>query len=492
MRNITFINSEASFFSVQQVQLVDPLDTSSYEFLVTNCTATNNVLSSKDSLIELGQINYIHFHATFNELLIARNVLQLGTLLYLQMNSEMMLIYRCQIIHNGGQFALLVPASSDPTNPLLFYITNTLFYDNFAKADALIQLTTNSILYAQHTDFIENYSIGRGAVVFADYQMVYAKFFNCTIIRNYAYQGGVFYIQYSSQIEVSNTTITENFAVTGGVAYVNNDGFIKINNHTRIFKNYALNTCFLFLINTQFASFVDSITITQNDQINPLIKKQDFLGIKTDFKHMKAIYFLSMQNISDKVQRTIDEIVDSAVYAIKAGVNFTNTRIYNNDVFLSASTESTVSFVNCNISDINSTGKVLSAVSSTIELFNFNLTNINYTMPADTSQNFYKISVVNQSILRTLNVILKDIMGLLLYVSGSNLIIEKTNITMMSNDDTQNSLFSIDTSQVYIHNTLFNQIKSFYYSPIFTFQQNTQVITRSIFSNFDKTLFAHS
>jgi hypothetical protein len=41
-----------------------------------------------------------------------------------------------------------MPASSDTSNPLLFYINETLFYDNFAKADALIQLTTNSILYA--------------------------------------------------------------------------------------------------------------------------------------------------------------------------------------------------------------------------------------------------------------------------------------------------------------------------------------------------------
>lgn len=66
--------------------------------------------------------------------------------------------------------------------------------------------------------------MGRGSVVFADYQAVFASFTNCTFMRNYAYQGGVFYVQYSSQVEVSNCTMTENFGVTGGVAYVNNDG----------------------------------------------------------------------------------------------------------------------------------------------------------------------------------------------------------------------------------------------------------------------------
>jgi hypothetical protein len=45
-----------------------------------------------------------------------------------------------------------------------------------------------------------------------------------------------------------------------------------------------------------------------------------------------------MKGISDKVQRTVDEKTDSAVYSIKANINFLNSEIYNNDMFLSAST----------------------------------------------------------------------------------------------------------------------------------------------------------
>lgn len=69
----------------------------------------------------------------------------------------------------------------------------------------------------------------------------------------------------------------ENFAVTGGVAYVNNDGRILLNNHTKVYNNSALNTCFLFLINTQFESMIDTIDVTQNDQVNPIIPKLIFL-----------------------------------------------------------------------------------------------------------------------------------------------------------------------------------------------------------------------
>jgi len=129
----------------------------------------------------------------------------------------------------------LEPASSDDTNPLNFFIFNSQFISNFARADAMIQLTSNSALRVNNSRFIENFSVGRGSVVFADYQLVYVLFESCDFIRNYAYQGGAFYVQYSSQIEVSNCYITQNFAVTGGVAYVNNDGQIKINKGSRVF-----------------------------------------------------------------------------------------------------------------------------------------------------------------------------------------------------------------------------------------------------------------
>jgi predicted outer membrane repeat protein len=77
-------------------------------------------------------------------------------------------------------------------------MSNTNFTSNFARADALIQLTSNSVMRAINSKFIENYSTGRGSIVFADYQAVYALFENCDFIRNYAYQGGAFYVQYSS------------------------------------------------------------------------------------------------------------------------------------------------------------------------------------------------------------------------------------------------------------------------------------------------------
>jgi hypothetical protein len=275
----------------------------------------------------------------------------------------------------------LEPASSDDTNPLNFFISNSQFISNFARADAMIQLTSNSALRVNNSRFIENFSVGRGSVVFADYQLVYVLFESCDFIRNYAYQGGAFYVQYSSQIEVSNCYITQNFAVTGGVAYVNNDGQIKINKGSRVFQNSALNSCFLFLINSQYESQIDNVTITANDQNNALIEKSSFLTFLDEdpvknYLHFRMEFFKSMIQIYDKVTRTINERADTAIYAIKAKINLTNTEIYDNDVILSASTESVVSLVNTTIRDIKASSRIITAVSSIIEFYKVRVRNI--------------------------------------------------------------------------------------------------------------------
>ncbi|CDW85403.1 UNKNOWN [Stylonychia lemnae] len=491
LRNITFSQSQSSFLSVSQVS-VSQQNNATFNFKISNCTLDSNTLSSKDSLIEYGEINYKYFNVTLDQVNIINNQLELGTIYSLKMNCQQMLIKNSQMLNNSGQFASLEPASSDGENPLMFYLDMTTFRNNYGKADALIQLTTNSKLFTTNSEFVENYSIGRGSIVFADYQNVYALFRNCSIQRNYAYQGGVFYIQYSSEVEVSNCTLIRNFAVTGGVAYVNNDGKINLNNKTKVYNNSALNTCFLFLINTQFESKVDNVEVTQNDQVNSIIPKRDFLSQKTKYQHLEENFFTAMQAISDKVQRTVDEKADSAVYAIKAKINFTNTNIYNNDLFLSASTESTVGIVNSEIGNIKTFDKMMQAVSSSIELTNVKIDNISINDKID-SYDFssHRISIVNKSFLRISGCTMSNINTNLLYVSGSTLIIEKGSLfkNIMYNVQNVQSIFAIDTTDIQLYDTQFEQLSSKYISPIINLQENTLISNNTSFNDFDKTLF---
>jgi hypothetical protein len=96
------------------------------------------VLSSKDPLIEFGEINYQNFSVSLSRVDILDNKLELGTIYQLKLNCRELTISDSQILRNSGQFALLEPASSDETNPLNFFIINAKFISNYAGADALI------------------------------------------------------------------------------------------------------------------------------------------------------------------------------------------------------------------------------------------------------------------------------------------------------------------------------------------------------------------
>ena len=80
LKNINFTNSESSFLSVAQVALNVAADSSDYSFVVRDCAISNNTLSSKDSLFDFGEINYINFEVLLSNVNLNNNVLELGTL----------------------------------------------------------------------------------------------------------------------------------------------------------------------------------------------------------------------------------------------------------------------------------------------------------------------------------------------------------------------------------------------------------------------------
>lgn len=57
----------------------------------------DNKLSSKDSLIVFGEINYINLKVTIDNLNIKRNVLELGTIYSVMMNSKQLMIKNSEI-----------------------------------------------------------------------------------------------------------------------------------------------------------------------------------------------------------------------------------------------------------------------------------------------------------------------------------------------------------------------------------------------------------
>lgn len=103
---------------------------------------------------------------------------------------------------------------------------------------------------------------------------------------------------------------------------------------------------------------------------------------------------------------------------------------------------------------------------------------------------FFKISIVNKSQLRASNCTIEKIEGSLLYVSGSNLIIDgNTTMQDLSSAETEAELFMIDTSTVTISDAIFRRLYQLYVTPVFRLQESTFQLMRGSFTDFDKTLF---
>ena len=100
---------------------------------------------------------------------------------------------------------------------------------------------------------------------------------------------------------------------------------------------------------------MDGVEVSMNDQMHSMVDKYTFLDQMEPIEHISLTYLEGMRNIRSKVQRTVNEKTDSAVYSIKASIKFANSDIYMNDAFLSASTQSVVSFEGCSIRDIEAT-----------------------------------------------------------------------------------------------------------------------------------------
>jgi len=78
IRDINFTECESSFLEINQVNLVNATDMTFYNLDIFACDLLDNNLSSKDSLVVLGEINYKNFIIKMTNIDYLNNQLGLG------------------------------------------------------------------------------------------------------------------------------------------------------------------------------------------------------------------------------------------------------------------------------------------------------------------------------------------------------------------------------------------------------------------------------
>ena len=104
-------------------------------------------------------------------------------------------------------------------------------------------MTTNSELYINDSEFKDNYSKGRGSILFGEVDMIdksldegssnirsyffsessqnsFTVFTNCNFTHNFAVQGGILHATQGFQVAFDNCIIKHSFASEGGIAYI--------------------------------------------------------------------------------------------------------------------------------------------------------------------------------------------------------------------------------------------------------------------------------
>lgn len=106
LKDLYFQESSASFLSVSQVSRQDSADESPYQLTLKDSVVASNTLSSKDSIITFGEINYKHFTIVVENVNPSQNKLELGPVFQVNANCQV-LLRNCVTANNVGQFAYL-------------------------------------------------------------------------------------------------------------------------------------------------------------------------------------------------------------------------------------------------------------------------------------------------------------------------------------------------------------------------------------------------
>ncbi len=107
----------------------------------------------------------------------------------------------------------------------------------------------------------------------ADYHDAYVYFRNTTVVWMIGYEGGIFFINYGSILEVDESSFTFNCGIEGGFASVQNDGQVIVRN-SNFSNNHAMKSSLIQIIDS-----MDRVSTFTNCNFynNTVITFPDFL-----------------------------------------------------------------------------------------------------------------------------------------------------------------------------------------------------------------------
>eukprot|EP00347_Sterkiella_histriomuscorum_P014067 403362285 len=379
----------------------------------------------------------------------------------------------------------MIKHSTVPLNAYTEFI-NVHFHDNILFQNSAFQMDRSFSqipeFKQQNALFQENFSNSRGSVIFGDFKNTLALISNSNFTSNYAYEGGIFYLWYGSQLNFTNCTFQKNYALKGGVGSVLNQGQFNFFNST-LTNNNAIKSALISIEDSSDSTSTFSFCIISS---NLAQTPSQFIARETlDPEYNANLVRKFLKTNVNSASTSIGNIIDLR----KAKLQILNNTIISDHNNLISLYLSDLAITHSMIREITISEKdsqFIQSTSSIIRIEDSILQNFKYTASNQLkSQNIFQTALNSQLFLN--NVQFERICVSILQMSYSKFV--TNNFTLKDSQiETPGSVFQIDSSEVKINNTIFQETQIIS-GNIFEIKRSTPVeFQNSQFLEIDRTL----
>ena len=120
---------------------------------------------------------------------------------------------------------------------------------NSVRNYGMLHVMGNCNLDVYFSRFEENIGFGRGVVIYSEMDNSFTYLKGSVFLRNRGYQGGIIYSELLSTVSMLNNTFEENFAFEGGVAFLQNEASLR-SSYDIYYRNLAFRASIFIAYNT--------------------------------------------------------------------------------------------------------------------------------------------------------------------------------------------------------------------------------------------------
>ena len=214
---------------------------------------------------------------------------------------------------------------------------NCIFNKINGKYSSLINTNNEAVLEFTNSTFTNIYTYEEGAVLYAGFEKTSVSFTNWVFQNNSAVQGTIFVIESESFVKWTNCTFVNNFSITNTIFITSLNGYFEFYNSS-IYNNYAINNPVGEILDSANLWILSSVAVYGNQALTVSDISTEFI-IKWNYLWFVTSNFISYANTNNLlIASTLNASLVQLILSslsIQVGSSIKNQDILFN-IFLSA------------------------------------------------------------------------------------------------------------------------------------------------------------